>query len=58
MNSALYEFIESSMTEPTFIPPCSVEVNIMFAQFVIGYLSMVLLSDAYTDHNANTSPSP
>jgi hypothetical protein len=28
----------------------------MFAQFVIDYLSMVLLFDAYTDHNANTSP--
>jgi hypothetical protein len=30
----------------------------MFAQFVIDYLSMVLLFDAYTDHNANTSPPP
>jgi hypothetical protein len=30
----------------------------MFAQFVIDYLSMVLLFDAYTDHNANTSPAP
>jgi hypothetical protein len=33
-------------------------VNITFAQFVIDYLSMVLLFDAYTDHNANTSPAP
>jgi hypothetical protein len=30
----------------------------MIAQFVIDYLSMVLLFDAYTDHNANTSPAP
>jgi hypothetical protein len=30
----------------------------MFAQFVIDYLSMVLLFDAYTDHNAYTSPAP
>jgi hypothetical protein len=30
----------------------------MFAQFVIDYLSMVLLFDAYTDNNANTSPAP
>jgi hypothetical protein len=30
----------------------------MFAQFVIDYLSMVLLFDAYTDHNANTTPAP
>jgi hypothetical protein len=33
-------------------------VNITFAQFVIDYLSIVLLFDAYTDHNANTSPAP
>jgi hypothetical protein len=33
-------------------------VNITFAQFVIDYLSMVLLFDAYIDHNANTSPAP
>jgi hypothetical protein len=33
-------------------------VNIAFAQFVIDYLSLVLLFDAYTDHNANTSPAP
>jgi hypothetical protein len=34
------------------------KVNIMFAQFVIDYLSMVLLFlfDAYTDHNAQASP--
>ncbi len=29
-----------------------------FAQFVIDYLSMVLLSDAFTDHNTNGSPTP
>jgi hypothetical protein len=58
MNSALYEFVESSMTEPTFIPLSSVKVNITFAQFVIDYLSRVLLFDAYTAHNANTSPAP
>ncbi len=33
-------------------------MNITFAQFVIDYLSIVLLFDAYTDHNANTSPAP
>ena len=30
----------------------------MFAQFVTDYLSMVLLLDAYTDHNAQASPAP
>ncbi len=34
------------------------KVNITFAQFVIDYLSMVLLFDAYTDHNTNSSPTP
>jgi hypothetical protein len=58
MNSELYEFVESSMTEPTFIPLSSVKVNIMFAQFVIDYLSMVILYDAYIVHNANTAPAP
>ncbi len=33
-------------------------MKITFAQFVIDYLSMVLLFDAYTYHNANTSPAP
>jgi hypothetical protein len=33
-------------------------VNITFGQFVIDYLSMVLLFDAYTDHNTNSSPTP
>ncbi len=33
-------------------------MNITFAQFVIDYLSMVLLFDAYTDHNAHASPDP
>jgi hypothetical protein len=33
-------------------------VNITFAQFVIDFLSMVLLFDAYTEHNANSSPAP
>jgi hypothetical protein len=33
-------------------------VSITFAQFVIDYLSKVLLFDAYTDHNASTSPAP
>ncbi len=32
MNSALYEFVESSMTEPSIIPLSSVKVNIMFAR--------------------------
>jgi hypothetical protein len=33
-------------------------VNITFAQFVIDYLYMVLLFDAYTYQNANYSPAP
>ncbi len=33
-------------------------LNILFAQFVIDYLFMVLLFDAYTDHNAHASPAP
>ena len=55
MNSSLYEFVESSMNEPTFIPLLSVKVNIKFAEFVKDFLSMVFLFDAYTEHNANTS---
>jgi hypothetical protein len=46
------------MTEPTFISLLYVKVNITFAQFVIDYLSMVLLFDAYTEHNSNTPPAP
>jgi hypothetical protein len=34
------------------------KVNPHFARFVIDYLSMLLLFDAYTDHNANASPAP
>ncbi len=34
------------------------KVNITFAKFVIDYLSMVLLLDAYSDPNAITSPAP
>jgi hypothetical protein len=44
------------MTEPTML--LLSKVNITFAQFVIDYLSMVLLFVACTDHNANTSPAP
>jgi hypothetical protein len=29
-----------------------------FSQFVIDYLSMVLLFDAFTVHNANGTPTP
>jgi hypothetical protein len=58
MNSSLDEFVESSMTEPTFVPLLSVKVNITFAQFVIDFMSMMLLFDAYTEHNTNTSPAP
>ncbi len=32
------------------------KVNMTFAQFVIDYLSMVLLFDAFPDHNTNSSP--
>jgi hypothetical protein len=34
------------------------KVNANFAHFVIDFLSMLLLFDAYTDHNANASPAP
>ncbi len=53
----LHEFVQS-MTLPTFIPLSSVKVNIMFAHFVVYFLSMLLLLDAYTEHNANSSPAP
>jgi hypothetical protein len=46
------------MTEPTFVPLSFVKVDITFAQFVIDYLSMVLLFAAYTEHNTKTSPAP
>jgi hypothetical protein len=44
------------MTKPTFIPLSSVKVKITFAHFVIDFLPMLLLFDAYTEHNANSSP--
>ncbi len=34
------------------------KVNANVAHFVIDYLSMLLLFDAYSDNNANTSPTP
>jgi hypothetical protein len=34
------------------------KVNANFAHFVIDFLSMLLLFDAYSDHNANASPAP
>jgi hypothetical protein len=34
------------------------KVNANFARFVIDFLSMLLLFDAYTDHNVNASPAP
>jgi hypothetical protein len=34
------------------------KVNANFAHFVINFLSMLVLSDAYTDHNVNASPAP
>ncbi len=34
------------------------KVNTHFAHFVIDFLSMLLLFDAYTDHNKNASPAP
>jgi hypothetical protein len=34
------------------------KVNANFARFVIDFLSMLFLFDAYTDHNANASPAP
>jgi hypothetical protein len=46
------------MTKPTFIPLSSVKVKITFAHFVIDLLPMLLLFDAYTEHNANSSPAP
>jgi hypothetical protein len=34
------------------------KVDANFAHIVIDFLSMLLLFDAYTDHNANASPAP
>jgi hypothetical protein len=34
------------------------KVNANFAHFVIDFLSMLLLFDAYSDHNANAAPIP
>ncbi len=34
------------------------KVNANFARVVIDFLSMLLLFDAYSDHNANASPTP
>jgi hypothetical protein len=34
----------------------SVKVNIMFVHFVVDCLFMLLLFDAYTEHNANFAP--
>jgi hypothetical protein len=34
------------------------KVNANFTHFVINFLSMLLLFDTYTDHNANASPAP
>jgi hypothetical protein len=34
------------------------KVNAHFARFVIDFLSILLLFDGYTDHNANASPAP
>jgi hypothetical protein len=34
------------------------KVNANIARFVIDFLSMLLLFDAYSDHNANASPAP
>ncbi len=34
------------------------KINANFAHFVIDFLSMLLLFDAYTDHNVNASPAP
>ncbi len=34
------------------------KVNTNFACFVIDFLTMSLLFDAYSDHNANASPAP
>jgi hypothetical protein len=58
MSSLPYKFIHSSMTEPTIIPHSSVQGEHKVGQFVIDYLYMVLLFDAYTDHNAQASPAP
>ncbi len=34
------------------------KVNAHFALFVIDFLPMLLIFDAYTDHNVNASPAP
>ncbi len=34
------------------------KVNANFARFVIDFLSMLLLFDAYSDHKENAAPAP
>jgi hypothetical protein len=41
-----------------FIPTHLEKVNANFARFVIDFLSMLLLFDTYTDHNANAASTP
>jgi hypothetical protein len=41
-----------------FIPSHLEKVNDNFAHFVIDFLSILLLFDAYSDHNANAAPAP
>ena len=50
-----YTYIDSSFT---YLPHSSIYGEHDFSRFVIDYVSMVLLFDAFTDHYANGSPTP
>ena len=50
--------IKETTNADVFHPNSFGKDNAHFACFVIDFLSMLLLFDAYTDHNENASPSP
>ncbi len=52
------KIIKNSSKDDTFHSNSCGKVNTIFACFVIDLLSMLLLFDAYVDHNANASPNP
>ncbi len=49
--------ITNSVCDVLVEPNSFEKVNSSFAQFVIGFLSMVLVFDAWFDHASQTSPS-
>jgi hypothetical protein len=56
-DSAMLLLKENSSTD-VFHSNSFGKVNANFARFVIDFLSMLLLFNAYLDHNANASPAP